>query len=450
MFFVLGLVVASTLFLAARSTDIHRRTTALTESTTTTIAPALRNTQELIVALAQERSALLRHTLAVDPTARGEYERFAALRAQALSEIVPLATRVGGAPLRHARRLQHIEEQWIEINNRLEEANSEAAAVIFVGESSDLFRAMLTEATSLEESLRVTLEDAWEEVSAAERVDWYYTLGQVVVALAAAIFIVRLVYGVRLLADISERRRREAEAANEDRARLIRGITHDVKNPLGVADMSAQLLEMDVPDRLSADQRVAIERIRRGIGSALEIITHLLELSRAEAGQLTTTNAPTDVGAIVRQMIDDYRSEAGARSIELSLEIDEDLPPTATDPNRVRQILGNLMSNAFKFTPDGRRITVSATMQRADGKDLRDRLVVSVANEGPGIRPEERGRIFSEFYRSDEAIARTPGLGLGLAISRRIARLLDGDLDFTSEPGRLTVFSLVLPIRDGA
>jgi PAS domain S-box-containing protein len=240
----------------------------------------------------------------------------------------------------------------------------------------------------------------------------------------------------------AEQRREELERVTESRTRLMRGFSHDVKNPLGAADGYAQLLEDGILGELSRKQVESIQRIRRSIQTSLHLIHDLLELARAEAGQLEIESVATDVAALAREAVEDFRAQATAAGLGLEVRADEALP-TETDPARVRQILSNLLSNAVKYTPEG-GITVE-TGRRSDGGGARGvrRIAIDVTDTGPGIPAEKRELIFQEFTRLDPEAQH--GAGVGLAISRRIARLLGGDITLESEVGRGCTFTLWLP-----
>lgn len=253
------------------------------------------------------------------------------------------------------------------------------------------------------------------------------------------------------LLEESQRRRDELERITESRARLMRGFSHDVKNPLGAADGYAEVLEDGIMGELTETQRDGVRRIHRSIQTALRLIDNLLELARAEAGQIEVERVRTDVAEATREVAEDFRAQATAAGLALEVRA----PRTAiteTDPTRVRQILGNLLSNAVKYTREG-RITVAVDL-RGDGEGLRpgDWIAVGVTDTGPGIPEEKHEQIFEEFARV-EADARR-GAGIGLASSRRIARLLDGDITLRSEVGRGSTFTLWLPRsgvrRDGS
>ena len=237
--------------------------------------------------------------------------------------------------------------------------------------------------------------------------------------------------------------RQELETSVARRERLIRGFSHDLKNPLGVADGYAELLEggyLEDPTR----RREGLQRLRRAISSALRLADDLLDLARAEAGMLSVAREVVDVGALAREVAAECAPQAAAAGLMLHVDLPRTLPPAETDPARVRQILGNLLSNAIKYGADGGSVRVQARVEHAtDGSRPPRSVVVSVSDHGPGIPADRQAWIFDEFTRLDPDSA--PGTGLGLAISLRLARALGGDLVLQSIPGDGSTFSLWLP-----
>lgn len=229
--------------------------------------------------------------------------------------------------------------------------------------------------------------------------------------------------------------------ATEARARLLRGVTHDIKNPLGAADGYAQLLEMELRGTLLPQQEKWVAGVRRGIGGALALITDLLELSSAESGALRIEREPIDLALLAAAAVEEHRGAAEAGGHLLVYERGEPVP-VHTDPARVRQVLGNLLTNAIKYTPAPGRIT--AWIERDPDGERGQRVAIHVNDSGSGIPLDERESIFGEFHRLHSP-EQASGHGLGLAISRLIARLLDGDLTVSGEPGEGATFTLTLP-----
>jgi PAS domain S-box-containing protein len=248
---------------------------------------------------------------------------------------------------------------------------------------------------------------------------------------------------VHLLSE-SERRREELQRVMESRARLMRGFSHDVKNPLGAADGFAALLEDGIYGPLSDKQRQSVTRMRASLQSALELIADLLELARAEAGRIEVRREPTDPRALMHEIGEEYRAAAEKKGHTFGVETPEETPLLKTDAARVRQIVGNLLSNAVKFTPQGGRI--AARLLLRDGAEAgREGHWASfeVADTGPGISAEQLDTLFREFSRRDPRAG--GGAGIGLSISRKIAEALGGEITVESEPGKGSSFALWLP-----
>lgn len=252
----------------------------------------------------------------------------------------------------------------------------------------------------------------------------------------------RLLERERQAREESERRREALELVTESRARLMRGFSHDVKNPLGAADGYAALLEDGIVGELTDRQADSVRSIRRSIRNALRLINDLLDVARAEAGQVVIEHLDIDVAAVVREIADDFRAQAEAADSSLDIRAAGPLPAT-TDPSRVTQVLANLLSNAVKYAP-GSRIEVAAELRREeDGPRRGEWIAIAVADQGPGIPPERHEQVFLEFTRLDPDAQQ--GAGVGLAISRRLARMLGGDITLASEPGSGSTFTLWLP-----
>jgi len=172
----------------------------------------------------------------------------------------------------------------------------------------------------------------------------------------------------------------------------------------------------------------------------VQTVTDLLELARADSGGLQVEFAESDLGALAREAVDDHRGSA--REHGLSIDVAAATSPIVTDPLRVRQILANLLSNAIKYTPSGGQVSVSLVPEAAVGRS--GRVGVEVRDTGPGIPSELQPHLFEEFFRVRAAGSAVRGNGLGLAISRRLARLIGGDLTFREGESHGAVFTLWL------
>jgi signal transduction histidine kinase len=249
---------------------------------------------------------------------------------------------------------------------------------------------------------------------------------------------------VRLL-DEAREGRLELERLMRSRQRLMRGFSHDVKNPLGAADGYAELLSAGIYGELTAEQRESIQRIRRSIHRALDLIDDLNELARAETGNIALRRQVVDLGDLVRTSGDEYRGAANASGLSLTVDVAEDLPTVETDGARVRQIVGNLLSNAIKYTKAGSVVLRVRAYPAETVGSARGWVHFDVIDTGLGIPADKRDIIFEEFSRlgaNDRA-----GAGLGLAISKRLAEALGGQITVESEVGCGSTFTLRLPIH---
>ena len=300
---------------------------------------------------------------------------------------------------------------------------------------------LLTSAEKLDAHLGV-LADSGR--AATRRLERYYLITPMLltpIALVAMLIVVASARRERQLAAIAQNERARTLKAAEARASLMRGVTHDVKNPLGAAAGYVQLLEEGVAGDLAAPQADILRRIRRLLGVAVQTVTDLLELAHSES-DLHVEYTAVDVATIVAGVAQDH--EAMARERALSLRCEAPSTRLVTDPVRVQQILSNLITNAVKYTPAGGAIEVR--IRRAP-----DGIGIDVADTGPGIPPELRSRLFEEFFRVRTGDASQPqGNGLGLAISRRIARLIGGDVTYADAQNGGSVFTLWLSVTSAS
>ena len=230
------------------------------------------------------------------------------------------------------------------------------------------------------------------------------------------------------------------------RARFMRGVSHDLKNPLHAIDGHAQLLESGLRGPLTVEQRDSLARIRRSAKAMTRLIEDLLELARAESGQLAINLDRVVVHDVVHAVVEEHRAAAEAVGLTLAYAPEGSDVIVLTDPARVGQVLGNLLSNAIKYTPPGGNIRVCAEpAPRRDAEHAPPSLAIHVADDGPGIPSAQYEEIFGEFTRLEPH--EKPGAGLGLSIARRIARMLGGDITVSGHGDHGSRFTLWLPMR---
>ena len=377
-----------------------------------------------------------------------ERDRFAELEVNARA--------LGGDVLQEFSRFRTLAEQWharVPIDPGMTDSAAIRRALVNVRAEQPFADAVIEAGTRLDRALLAETERGREAIRGTERFGLTVTLGLGVLALLAAITVAWLSSRVRQLARVATQRGEESERAltetarvTEARARLLRGVSHDVKNPLGAARGYAELLETGIKGPLNEGQTRFVAGIRRSIDAALAILADLLDLARADSGGLSVERVPVDLSRVAGEAAEDHRPAAVAAGHTVECTMTGPVR-VYTDPGRVRQVLGNLLSNAIKYTPAPGRITVHAARVDDDAARPGDWAVVRVTDTGPGIPPDKRESVFDEFSRLHDGTG-IQGHGLGLAISRRVARLLGGDLDVGGGEGEGATFTLWLPLRD--
>jgi signal transduction histidine kinase len=251
------------------------------------------------------------------------------------------------------------------------------------------------------------------------------------------------------LFDATERRRyerelllarRKAEQIAKDRADLIAMLSHDIRNPLNALMGVVQILDRgDLPD----SQRRLIRVLKSSSENMLNLLNHVLELSRVESSSFTLVESPFSLKAIVDDVVATFDAAARDKGITVEASIDPRVPPAMLgDPVALRQILTNLVGNAVKFTASG-RVSVSVEIKEL-GTDA-VAFALAVSDTGIGIPPEMIDRIFNAFTQaSHDTAERFGGTGLGLTITRRLLALYGSAVDVQSTPGQGSTFSFTL------
>jgi PAS domain S-box-containing protein len=236
-----------------------------------------------------------------------------------------------------------------------------------------------------------------------------------------------------------EQARQGAEAASRAKSEFLARMSHELRTPLNAILGYAQLLQRDTT--LGAQQRQQVETVHRSGEHLLTLINEVLDLARVEAGRVEIELVELDLRALVRDVESMFRSRAEAAGLTFRAELGEPWPERVrADDRRLRQILINLLGNAVKFTPRGGEVTLRVEAERWAGDDWR--LTFTVRDTGIGIAPADLERIFEPFYQVGPSSAE--GLGLGLAITRRLAEAMDGELTVASREGKGTAFTLGL------
>jgi PAS domain S-box-containing protein len=233
---------------------------------------------------------------------------------------------------------------------------------------------------------------------------------------------------------------RQAQEANRAKADFLAIISHELRTPLNAIMGYSDLLDAGISGALTGRQLRQVDRIRASARHLLQLIEEILSYARMEAGGEELRLEPADAREIAREAAIVIEPLAQARELELRLAVDGPAITMHTDSGKVRQVLVNVLSNGVKFTEHGYvELRVSA-----EG----DQVVYEVIDTGVGIPASELDRIFDPFWQAERPnTRRVGGTGLGLSVSRRYVRLLRGDIQIESEPGRGTRVRVTLPRR---
>ncbi|MGQ9521744.1 MAG: GAF domain-containing protein [Anaerolineae bacterium] len=250
-----------------------------------------------------------------------------------------------------------------------------------------------------------------------------------------------VVENARLFAAV-EAANQAVEATKQAKTDIISFISHELKQPMTAIKGYTDLLLKGLVGDLTETQRSFLEVIRSNVNRMDTMVQELLDISRIEAGRLRLEIGQVALREAVEEAIRVIRQEIEAKRQTLEVDIAEPLPPVRADRNRVIQILINLLSNAYKYTPEGGHIRV--TVQPNGGF-----VVCSVSDTGIGIAPEEQERLFTKFFRSQHpAVRNVPGTGLGLVITKNLVELHGGRIWVESEPGKGSTFAFTLPVTE--
>ena len=220
---------------------------------------------------------------------------------------------------------------------------------------------------------------------------------------------------------------------------FVANVSHELKTPLALIRLYAETLELR---RVPSDERKG--EYYRVIGKEsrrlTQLINNILDFSRIEAGRREYRMTPSDIGAVVRDVVESYRFAIEKLGFSLELSLGDELPPLELDPEAISQAVINLLNNAIKYSSEEKSIKVSVRREL-------DRVLLSVSDRGIGIPRSEHRRIFEKFYRVETSLVHTTkGSGLGLALVQHITEAHGGRVELTSAPGEGSTFTLSLPV----
>jgi signal transduction histidine kinase len=245
---------------------------------------------------------------------------------------------------------------------------------------------------------------------------------------------------VRLFDEIQDKSRQLAEASKH-KSHFVSSMSHELRTPLNAIIGLTEMMVSNTARFGTEKAQEPLQRVNRAGTHLLGLINQVLDLSKIEAGKLELNPQTVQLAPMINEVIGTAGQLAEQNKNRLVVDVQENLGALTVDPMRLRQILLNLLSNAFKFTKEG-EVTLRAR-RVANGRDW---IELAVADTGIGMTAEQQAKLFEEFTQADSSTARQyGGTGLGLAITRKLARMMGGDVTVTSEPGKGSVFTVRLP-----
>lgn len=217
--------------------------------------------------------------------------------------------------------------------------------------------------------------------------------------------------------------------------------SHQLRTPLSSINIYSHMLQDGQAGKLNMEQKQFVDRILMSVDRMNELINTLLNITRIEAGGITVETGEVQLGRLVSELVSEAVASAEEKGLNLSSEIDHTIPCVTTDDLLVREVMANLISNAIKYTPAGGSVVVSLNRKRNE-------VIFSVRDTGYGIPPDAQKRIFTKFFRADNASRYdASGTGLGLYMTKNIAEALDGELWFKSTEHKGSTFYFSLPLH---
>jgi signal transduction histidine kinase len=237
---------------------------------------------------------------------------------------------------------------------------------------------------------------------------------------------------------------KRAQAANRAKSMFLANMSHELRTPLNAVIGYAEIVGEDLESGETQQSAEDLARIRSAANHLLVMINEVLDLSRIEAGKLELRPTEFDLPALLRSSLDTVRPMAAKHRSVCQLNVAASIGQVRLDETRVRQCLLNLLSNAAKFTQNG----VIALDARPCRIGAAPGVAIAVRDTGPGIAEEQLARLFQPFVQADATHTRQhDGAGLGLVITRRLARAMGGDVQASSKPSHGSTFTLYLPLR---
>ena len=231
------------------------------------------------------------------------------------------------------------------------------------------------------------------------------------------------------------------KVANSVRSNFVSMVSHELRTPLNSVHGFIDLLMQGHMGELTEEQHTYLGYAQEGVQQLVSIVEDILFMTRSDLGQFEIKQQEVHLQSLAWQVLRSLQTQANKAEVVLSLDIPAHVPPLYADPQRIKQVLSNLVTNAIKFTPPGGIVTVRARQHNGHT------AMISVADTGYGIHPEDRPHIFERFYQSNHSLqSKMGGYGLGLSIAKLIVEQHGGTLDVDTVVNEGTTFSFTLPL----
>ena len=235
----------------------------------------------------------------------------------------------------------------------------------------------------------------------------------------------------------------QVKEANQAKTEFMNIASHELKIPMTSIKGYSKLLQMGAAGELNERQQDFLAVISNNVDRMAGLVNDLLDVSRIEAGRIRLEVRDVQMSDVIHDVLESVENQIKSKKLNLKLQISDDLPQLRADYNRMIQILTNLVSNAYKYTPEGGEICLIA--QPYNNGEI-DGVSITVKDTGYGIAEEDQAKLFTNFFRSsDQQIRDEPGTGLGLSITKNMIETHGGELSFESEYGRGSAFTFTLP-----
>ncbi|MBW3564171.1 MAG: hypothetical protein KY459_05560 [Acidobacteria bacterium] len=328
-----------------------------------------------------------------------------------------------------------------ELGNRLElwhlsvQRSVDSQRLAFESNYPDVIEAI----RRLDESITRVQAGRRQQVERLTQIQVWLTVGLVLMAMGAALVVIWIIARLRQLASMLEEESDARQGALEREQDLVRMrdeilgvVSHDLRSPLTTIALSAELL----PDASPEERAEHVETILTTTGRMERLIRDLLDVTKIDHGALQIRRDLVKPAEVVKEVVAGHEPIADSKEIQLETSIDETLPEIMGDPDRLAQALGNLIGNAFKFTPSGGMVRVSLVR--------RDRIIrFEVCDNGPGIAPADLPHLFDPFWQAKKTAHL--GAGLGLKIARAIVEAHGGSIEVDNLVGGGALFAFELP-----